>query len=37
MESITRIIKEWMLYVLWSAVYGGVFLFFIRILVKVSC
>ena len=36
MESITRILKEMMLYVLWSLLYGGVFLFFIRLLVAVS-
>lgn len=36
MESITRIIKESMLYVLWSVLYGGIFLFFWRLLVMVS-
>lgn len=36
MESITRIIKEMMLYVLWSVLYGGVFLFFVRLLLAVS-
>lgn len=36
MESITRIIKETMLYVLWGVLYGGVFLFFVRLLMAVS-
>ena len=36
MESITRIIKETMLYVLWGMLYGGVFLFFVRLLMAVS-
>lgn len=36
MESITRIIKEMMLYVLWAILYGGIFLFFVRILIMVS-
>ena len=36
MESVTRIIKEMMLYVLWSILYGGIFLFFVRLLVVVS-
>lgn len=36
MESIIRIIKETMLYVLWGMLYGGVFLFFVRLLMVVS-
>ena len=36
MESITRIIKETMLYVLWSVFYGGMFLLFVGLLVEVS-
>ena len=36
MESFIRIIKETMLYVLWGVLYGGVFLFFVRLLMVVS-
>lgn len=36
MESVIRIIKESILYALLGVLYGGVFLFFIRLLVRVS-
>ena len=36
MEAIIRIIKELMLYALWGILFGGIFLFFMRLLMAVS-
>lgn len=36
METIIKAIKELMMYVLWGVLYGGIFLFFFRLLMQVS-
>ena len=36
MESITRMIKEMTLYIVENVLYGGVLLFFLRLLMAVS-
>lgn len=36
MESIIKAIKELMLYALLAVLFGGVFLFFVRLLIAVS-
>ena len=36
MESIIKVIKEFMLYALFGVLFGGVLLFFVRLLTAVS-
>lgn len=36
METIVKVVKELMMYVLWCVLYGGIFLFFFQLLMAVS-